>query len=1052
MNLLFLVLIVAGLLVVEIIPVDVYPDVDLDVATIETFWPGASAEDVERLITDKIEARVADLRGLRYFLSDSKPDLSYFIVNFKEDMAPSELDDAFSRLRAAVDRVTDLPSGAEKPLIRRISLAEVFPLMWVAVEDVGGVGEEVLHNIVLNLKPILRDIPGVSKIDDKLIRERELHILVDRSRIQEYDLTLEEVAASLQDFNRNVPSGHLPDATGELEVRAVGEALHPEQLGAITVRKHPSGAHVHLRDIARIEEGFERKTFYARFNGNDCKALSIAKTDEADSRVVAERVREAMARFETSVPEGVRVNACLDTSDIIKSRMRILVTNLCSGIVLVFLTLWLVMGVRNALLAIVGIPFAFLCSVLFMHLLGVTINAVSLFAMVLCSGMIVDDAIVVLENIYRHVEENRRREVETGQKGSLHDAIITGTSEVLWPVISSSMTTVVAFLPMLLMGGVTGKFFSIIPKTVTVVLFASLVECLLILPVHYLDWGPRTDAKPLWSRLRPRRSDGSAGFLLRAYERFIVGVLRYRYLTPLPLFAMAFLAFSVVPLIPVDLFPSDYQMIMVDVVAWDEASLDQTGEVAKPIEGIANGLGTELVESVLTSVGLFANENNTAVWRNNRAQLHVKLANSETVAGDPDIVTNLLRERIEDYMANHPDSGLRSYKVWAPQDGPPVGKPVAVRIEAPDLGTAKRLAERYRERLQEMPGVFGIGDNLDFGPQQINLRLREDEASAFGLTQANLARALRTANDGVVVSSFKDNRTGEDLDVRVVFDKKHRRDIHDLLDVETRTGASTKVRLRDIADIEMSQSYAGIPHHNDKRAITVTAQIDTQLTTAKEVNRVLRAEFDETVSGLANVRVTHGGEYEETSKSFDSLKRAYLIALIVIYVLLATQFRSYSQPLVIILAVPFSAIGVIGGLVINDYPFTITTFIAIVGLTGVVVNDSIVLVDFINRQRDKGLNAMDAIRSACILRVRPILLTTITTVLGLMPLALGWGGKSKIWSPFASSFAWGLAFSTVVTLVLIPAFYMIATDVISLRRKTTTGMTTETSAEPVAES
>ncbi len=1038
MNLLFLVLIVAGVLVAEMIPVDVYPDVDLDVATIETFWPGASAEDVERLITDKIEAKVADVRGLRNFLSDSKPDLSYFIVNFKEDMTPSQLDDAFSRLRAAVDRVPDLPADAEKPLIRRISLAEVFPLMWVAVEDVGGVGEEVLHNVALNLKPILRDIPGVSKVDDKLIRERELHVLVDRERLQEYDLTLEEVAAALQNVNRNVPSGRLPDATGELEIRAVGEALRPDQLGDIAVRKHPSGAHVHLRDIARIDEGFERKTFFARFNGNDCKALSIAKTDEADSRIVAERVRAALDTFEGSIPDGVRVNACLDTSDIIKSRMRILVTNLLTGIALVFVTLWFVMGTRNALLAVVGIPFAFLCSVLFMHLLGVTINAVSLFAMVLCSGMIVDDAIVVLENIYRHIEDNRRRLAETGQAEPLHTAIIQGTSEVMWPVISSSMTTVVAFLPMLLMGGVTGKFFSIIPKTVTVVLFASLVECLLILPVHYLDWGPRKDARPLWSRLSRPRTDGQPGLLVRMYNAFISGVLRFRYIAALPLFALAFLAWNVVPLIPLDLFPSDYQVILVDVVAWDEASLDQTGEVAKPVEEIAIGLGDELVESVLTSVGLFANENNTAVWRNNRAQMHVKLANTPTVARDPDIVTNTLRERIDDYLAGNPECGIRSYKVWAPQDGPPVGKPVAVRIESPDLGVAKRLAERYRERLLEMPGVFGIGDNLDFGPQQINLRLREDEASALGLTQAHLARALRTANDGAVVSIFKDNTTGEDLDVRVVFAKKDRSTIDDLLDVKTRAASGATMRMRDIADIEMSQSYAGIPHHNDKRAITVTAQIDTQVNTAKNVNSLLRDEFDTVIAGLPNVRVTYGGEYEETSKSFESLKRAYIIALIVIYVLLATQFSSYSQPMVIILAVPFSAIGVIGGLVLNGYPFTIMTFIAIVGLTGVVVNDSIVLVDFINRQRDKGMDVLEAVRSACLLRLRPILLTTITTVVGLMPLAFGWGGRSKIWSPFASSFAWGLAFATVVTLVVVPAFYVIAQDAISLRRKAKT--------------
>ncbi len=1049
MNLLFGVLILAGGLVVSIMPVDVYPDVDLDEATIDTFWPGASAEDVERLITDPIEDEITDIRGISRIISDSKPDASLIRIRFREDLSATALDAAFRQLRAAVERVTDLPDDAEKPLLTRISLGEIFPLLWVVVRDAGGAGEEALHQVILKLKPILRDIPGVARVDDKLIRDREIHLRVNRDSLRKYDMTLDEVAAVLSQYNRNVPSGTLPHSRGEFSVRAVGEALTPEQLGKIAVRKHPSGAHVYLKDIATIDQGFQRRRFFARFNGNDCKALSIAKTADADSRRVASRVEQTIKAFHAHLPDEITLSTCLDSSDIIRSRMKILLTNLAGGVGLVLFALWSTLGARNALLAIIGIPFSFLCGLMFMHLLGVSINAVSLFALVLCTGMIVDDAIVVLENIYRHVETGRQQHEQTGAPFKVHRAIVAGVDEVMWPVISSSMTTVVAFLPMLIMGGVTGEFFAIIPKTVAVVLLASLVECLMIIPVHYLTFGPRSRVRALWSRAatwegeapadaqdrspQPRRSPFAV--LAAYYDRFLAGTLRHRYLAPLPLLGLGFVTYSVTHLLRVDLFPSDYQLIEVDIKTWDDASLQATGRIVAPIEDLINDLRPDYVESVLTSFGISATEDHTIHWRNNIAQLHVQLADTPQVAADPDSVANVIRDKIQAFVDANPDHGIQAFRVWAPQDGPPIGKPVAVRIESPDLSAAKRLAQRYRQRLARIDGVFGISDDLDFGPRQINLRLIEDVASAHGLTQPALSMALRTANDGLVVSSFKDTQSGEDLDVRLMFHERYRRNLADLLDIHIRTPGGYLLRLGDICEIDMSQGYAGIPHFNAKRVVTVTAQVDTDNNTPHNVNALLERQFKPTLAAMPNIRVTYGGEYQETTRSFEALKEAYLMAMVLIYMLLATQFRSYSQPFIIILTVPFACVGVIGGLLLADYPFTIMSFIAIVGLTGVVVNDSIVLLDFVNKQRAKNLSVEQALRTACRLRLRPILLTTITTVLGLLPLAMGWGGKSKIWSPFASSFAWGLAFSTVVTLLIIPALYYIADDLVSLAKR-----------------
>ena len=1051
MNLLFVVLVVLGGVVFSRMPVDVYPDVSLDEATIHTFWFGASADDVERLVTDRIEDKILDIRGVERITSDSKPDLSRIRVKFRDSLSATDFDAALRQLRASVDQVTDMPPDAEKPVVTKISVAEVFYLVFVVVEGADGVGEHVLHDVAYRLKSVLRDVPGVGKIDDQFIRDREIHVLVDRDALRKHERTVQDVAGVLEQYNRDLPSGNLRRPEGEFSVRAVGGVTDPEQLGGIVVFKNPSGGHVYLRDVARIEPAFERKTLFPRYNLNECLALGVAKIDEADSRAVVADVRKAMRDFERRLPAGVSLHVADDASEIIASRLHVLGSNLGWGIGLVFLVLLAVVGLRNAALAIVGIPFSFFVALIFMKLIGVTINAVSLIGLVLCTGMIVDDAIVVLENIFRNVEGLSGAKGGRLNQAEVRIAIVDGTAEVFWPVVSSSATTVAAFLPLLIMTGVTGEFFSIIPKTVAVVLLASLFECLFMLPVHYLDWGARRKrdqgqgedgGRPYTETVSADQELRDRGPLARIYDAVLGRVLRYRYLALLPLMALAGVAVLALPLIAVELFPSDFQHCLVDVRTNDEASVDQTAAAIEPIERIALSMGSETVPAVLTWVGVLITEENDVKLRQNVGQIHVQLAGgSKTgllggrVGADSAAVASELRRRIEEHLKQHPDSPVESFRVWAPRSGPPIGKPVTIRLEHPDFATAMVLAEEYKAFLASMDGVHGIRTNLDFGQKQINLKIDEARASVHGLTFLDIAAALRTANDGQIVSTFKDTRTGEDLAVRLLLDEPYRRNVTDLLDLDVRTTDGSIAQLGDLVELDVTQGYGGIPHLNGKRVVSVTAQIDTGVTTAAEVNRAVISAFDARLESRPDMRVLYGGEFAETEAAFSSLKDAYLIALLVIYVLLATQFRSYAQPLVIIATVPFACIGVVGGLVFSDYPFTIMTFIAIVGMSGVVVNDSILLVDSINRQIVRGCAPMDAMRIAAMRRARPILMTTVTTVVGLAPLALGVGGYSKIWSPFASSFVWGLAFSTLITMFYVPAVYHIAQDLIGVFRR-----------------
>lgn len=1036
MNLLFIALVLVGTLVINKMPVDVYPDVNMGQALIDTRWLGASAEDIERLVTDRIEDEIQDIRGVERIISDSHPDTSIIVVNFRESLTPSGLDAAIRELSAAVDQVIDLPDDAEKPVVTKLTIGEVLFLLWVAIEDTDGVGEAVLHDIAYRLKPILRELPGVAKVDDDLIRDREIHIKVDRDELHKYGLTLQDIGDILRQYNRNLPSGTLHQTGSELTIRAEGSVTTPEQLGSIVIIKNKAGGHVYLRDVAVIENSFARKMFFARHNLNDCLALGIAKTQESDSRVVAQRVRSVLKEFEATLPQGVRLVTFDDTSEIISSRLQVLTTNLAGGVILVSFVLWLAVGLRNSILVIIGIPFAFGCALISLHLIGVTINAVSLIGLVLCSGMIVDDAIVVLENIYRHIQEKK---VVKGDNIGLRNAITEGLGEVFWPVISSSATTVAAFLPLLFMSGLIGKFLAIIPKTVTVVLLASLFECLLILPVHYLDFG---------SRFRSTRSPKSRAGIFQScswvinyfkqiYNRLLAATLHNRYLAPLPVLGLTYVAYSVLPLINVELFPSEFQQIMIDIQTADEASLEQTGEFVKPIEKLVLAQ-QDITSGVLTSFGFMVTDENTIKLRGNLAQMHVQLTRSTATGTDTVSAANTLRNAINTYLASNPDNGIVSFRITAPRTGPPVDKPVSIRIESPDFKTAKILANQFKGRLRTLAGVYGVQDNLEFGPQQINFMMKEDHASVHGLTFLNLASVLRTANDGLLVSTFKDTRSGENLNVRLMLDEKFRRNVKDLLALDVRSPRGYIVQVGQIADLKVVQGYASIPHYNGKRAINIKAEIDTMQTSAYEINQLIRREFASQLEGLPNVHVTYGGQFADTQTSFKSLRDAYFIALAAIYLLLATQFRSYTQPFVIICTVPFAGIGVIGGLLFAGYSFSIMTFVAIVGMSGVVVNDSILLVDCANQQRRKGLGAIKAMQSACQLRLRPVFLTTITTVLGLMPLAIGLGGKSETWSPFASSFAWGLAFSTLVTLFIVPAAYCIVQDMTCLFRREST--------------
>jgi len=505
-NLLFLVLMLAGFLVVRNIPVDTFPDISFNNAILTTVWPGASSSEVERLVTTKIEEEVQDVIGIKDWASFSSQGVSSISVVWDERLSKSEQQAALADLRAAVDRVEDLPEGAEETILTELSVSEVFDLCMIAVSDVGGVGEYTLRELARKMERQAERAPGVRRARLLGARDRELRILIDKDRALQYDLTLPEISEVIRRNNQDIPGGTFSDVSEqEITVRGLGSFVSTEQLASMVVKKSPSGRHVTLADVAEVVPSFERRRIYSYLNGRPTISVGISKSKDADVSDVVAAVRALVDEKQSMLPPGVEMRVIWDGSRYVRERIRILRENLLLGVASVILILWLTVGFRNSMLAIIGVPFSFLTAMIIFPILDITINSLSLIGFVMVSGMLVDDAIIVLENIYRHIENGE----------DVAEATIRGTEEVMWPVIAAVCTTMAAFIPMLLVSGTSGEFMSILPKTVIACLFASLIECLFILPAHYIDWGSRSTAADQRARSGTRNSIVRASYAAR---------------------------------------------------------------------------------------------------------------------------------------------------------------------------------------------------------------------------------------------------------------------------------------------------------------------------------------------------------------------------------------------------------------------------------------------------------------------------------------------------------------------------------------------------------
>ncbi len=1028
-NVLFVVCLVGGWNALQLTEVEYYHDVTLNEVIIATRWDGASAEEIERLVTTTIEEKLRTVNDVDEMRSSSQSNVSMIAIDFDETLNQTEYESAVNDVRGALDQVQDLPLDAEEPVLREIITAEVNPVVFIAVSDVGEVGELAIRDLAQEIESRIRDLPGVSSVEIRGLQEREVRVLIDRKRAGLYGLTVSDIAERIRRQNQNLPAGTFRDSSGEATLRALGDYSSVEEILDTVISEEESGSRIRLRDVARVERGLEKPIFETRYMGRPASIISVGKKDKTDVRELVARVDTFLKEFGPLVPDGIEVTKTLDTSEFVTPRIAVLLNNLATGMVFVMALLWFTIGFRNSLLTIIAIPFSFLTAILFFPILDISINSNTLVGMLLVSGMLVDDAIIVLENIYRRIEEGEE----------LRSAVVNGANEVLWPVVTAVLTTIAAFAPLLLIGGTGGKFISVLPKCVVVCLIASLFECLVILPAHYLDFGSRTGTRVRHSGTTPLqrilsffkglRTGMDRGFeLLRGlYLRALQPVLTNRAAFSILFVSLLFATFAGSQHLQVELFPGEFSTLDVNLETPPSFSLDRTSAMTEMIEERILAMPKEDIQDFNTVVGMSVDLNYDRIVAPNLALTTIAIPQSNRNQMEPERVLQRVRDNLAEFAALHPDDVV-SLRVESQRNGPPVGRPVEVRVQSEDFAINKTIADELKVYLATIPGVSGIDDNLKEGPREIRLRIDDERAGPFGLTFEDLAHALRAANNGVVTSSFRSPTAVEDDDIRVLLEPEQRDRILDLLEIEVRSKDGRLIRLSDVAELETSKGYLAYRRVDGKRSVTVFADVDDDLATSISVGRNLEARFADIRARYPQVDLIYGGEYLETNEALANTLAAFPVALLAIYMLLATLFRSYLQPFIVLTSVPIGFAGIVFGIGALDYNVSFSLLYASVGLTGVVVNDALVLVDFINRARRNGMPMLEAVAQAGAQRLRPVILTTMTTVAALLPMAFGLLGSSKSYGPFAAAIVFGLLFAMFGTLFVIPLSYAILSN------------------------
>jgi multidrug efflux pump subunit AcrB len=1026
-NLLMFLIIASGLLTIFSMKKEIFPEFSTDIINIFVPYRGASPEDVEKGVLLRVEEAIVAIDGIKRITSTASEGGGNTMIEVEEYADVTEvLDD----VKAEIDRIITFPQETEKAIISEIKTRQ--PVITIVIY--GDVSERALKKLADRVRDDLTAMKNISQVSISGVRSYEISIEVSEKALRRYSLSFDQVAGVVKNSSLDIPAGSVKTSGGEILVRTKGQKYYGDEFEEIIILTRNNGTTIRLSDIATVYDGFEDVDLYSKFDGKQAALIKVSRIGEQGALDVANTVKSYVKDKRKYLPEGVSLALWEDRSEILKSRMNLLKKNACIGLILVFLCLTLFLDLRLAFWTTMGIPISFLGAFWLMPIFGVSINMISLFALIMSLGLVVDDAIVVGENIFSYHRQGM----------STVAAAVKGVKEMAMPVILAVLTTAFAFLPLAYTSGIMGKILRVLPVVVISVLSVSLIEALLILPAHlsakrFLGRNRVivfTEKINNWIETRLER------FVRGRFARVVAKAVKWRYVT-LTIGLVVFLltvGFIVGGYIGFKFFdPVEADNMWATLVMPQGTPVEQTRAVTDRMEKAALQTIEEfdrkrqgkssLMKHIAVTIGAHPTQGSgpdETTESQGSGNGHLAEINVELLSGEErNVSSNQLKKRWQEIVGEV--VGASSLKFQSEIFH--AGEPVDIELSHQDFGVLLPASEELKKTLHQYAGIIKteIADSFEEGKAELKLSLK-DTGRTLGLTLADLARQVRQGFYGEEAQRIQRGR--DDIRVMVRYPKQQRKSLADIENMRIRMPDGTEIPFKILAEVKYGRSYATIRRVDRRRVVNVSADVDENVTPSGEINKDLAENIlPRLMREFQGLQYRFSGEKRETNESLGSLKANFPLALLAIYGLLAIQFRSYAQPIIVMSAIPFGIVGATIGHLLMGFNLSILSLFGIVALSGVVVNDSLILIDLINRERESGIELTKIVYDCATRRFRPIMLTTLTTFFGLAPMLLERSIQARFLIPMAISLAFGVMFATLITLFLVPSLYVILEDI-----------------------